>query len=106
MSRFNCCSRRGETYRHNSTLYLSETHVLQALAINALAFSVRGIRGGIPPHHIKGVLECVADIVMSHTKMTDLRFQDVVKESVRFAFYVASTDNLIWSIFPLMPLDP
>jgi hypothetical protein len=89
MSRFNCGSRRGEIYLHNSTLYLSET---QALAINALAFSVRGIRGGIPPRHIKGVLECVVDIVISHTKMTDLPFQEVVKESVRFGFYMGALD--------------
>lgn len=65
---------------------------MQALAINALAFSVRGIRGGIPPRHIKGVLECVADIVMSHPKMTDLPFREVVKESVRFGFCVDDLD--------------
>lgn len=65
----------------NSWVYLL-TSDTQTLAINALAFGVRGIRGGIPPRHAKGVLECIADIVMSHPKLADVSFGEVVKEAV------------------------
>ncbi|KIM27959.1 hypothetical protein M408DRAFT_16414 [Serendipita vermifera MAFF 305830] len=53
----------------------------ETLALNALAFCIRGTLGAIPPGHSNKVLECISDIVMAHPKMTEMTFGDIVKEA-------------------------
>lgn len=43
--------------------------------------------GAIPPRHAKRVLECVVDIVMSHPKMAEMSFGEIVKEAVCLVSY-------------------
>jgi hypothetical protein len=43
--------------------------------------------GAIPPRHAKRVLECIVDIVMSHPKMTEMSFGEIVKEAVCLVGY-------------------